>query len=150
MTRIRITVGLLMIVLALLFGGAGGYLIFRSQSLAENLRQSWRSADASCLANMERIGPLEPSGTSVTVRTSVARDWRVTLMDTSSVVAACPTRRMTYFCMGVDCVDPGSGTVPLEELFTTQANRENDPEARIARIRNAPINVVLRMTEVPR
>lgn len=143
--RKRIIIGAL-----LLIGSAGqaGLAWHFSNISADNERlaaTSWTKADALCLQAVETVGPPSEAGGLVTVSRPLAsdEDWRVALMDASSIIAHCSTRRMTYFCMGRACGE-------VTDRATTLSNLEEQLVAPSASdiLRTEPVKITFGLQEV--
>jgi hypothetical protein len=143
--RKRIIIGAL-----LLFGSAGqaGLAWHFSNISADNERlaaTSWTKADALCLEAAQTLGQLSEAGGLVTVIRPLTtdEDWRVALMDASSVIAHCSTRRMIYFCMGRACGE-------VTDRATTLSNLEEQLVAPSASdiLRTEPVKITFGLQEV--
>jgi len=143
--RKRIIIGALLLVGSV---GQAGLAWHLSNLSADNERlaaTAWTKADTLCREAVGLVGRVSELGGQVVVNTSIApgQDWRVALMDASSVISHCSTRRMTYFCMGRACGE-------VTDRATTLSNLEEQDVAPSASdiLRTEPVKITFRLQEV--
>jgi len=143
--RKRIIIGAL-----LCFGAVGqvGLAWHMTRISADNERLSataWTKADALCHQAVEQVGNVTEGIGFITANRALApgEDWRVALMDASSVISHCSTRRMTFFCMGRACGE-------ITDRATTLSNLEDQLVAPSASyiLRTEPVKISFRLQEV--
>jgi hypothetical protein len=143
--RKRVIVGALLLLGSL---GQAGLAWHLSSLAADNERlalTAWTKSDALCREAVGRVGEVTEQGGQLVVSRSLApeEDWRVALMDSSSVISHCSTRRMTYFCMGRACGE-------VTDRATTLSNLEDQLVAPSAAdiLRTEPVKITFRLMEV--
>lgn len=143
--RKRVIIGALLLLGAI---GQGGFAWHMSNISADNERlvaTSWTKADALCREAISGVGDLSESGGQLLVSTLLtpADDWRVALMNASSVISHCSTRKMTYFCMGRACGE-------VADRATTMSNLESQDVAPSASdiLKTEPVKILFRLQEV--
>lgn len=142
--RKRIIIGTLLLVGAI---GQAGLAWHLTRVAADNERLSataWTKADVLCQQAVEGVGTLNTAAGSLSVERALTpdEDWRVVLMDASTVIASCATRRMSYFCMGRACGD-------ITDRATTLSNLEEQLVAPSASdiLRTEPVKITFRLQE---
>lgn len=142
--RKRIIIGALLVVGAI---GQAGLAWHLTRVAADNERLSataWTKADTLCQQAASGIGTLSTGGGAISVDRplSPGEDWRVVLMDASSVIASCATRRMSYFCMGRACGE-------VTDRATTLSNLEEQLVSPSASdiLRTEPVKITFRLQE---
>jgi hypothetical protein len=143
--RKRIIIGALLLVGSL---GQAGLAWHLSNIAADNERlaaTSWTKADTLCREAVGVVGEVSDMGGQIAVNKALRpdEDWRVALMDASSVIAHCSTRRMTYFCMGRACGE-------VTDRSATLSNLEQQDVAPSASdiLRTEPVKITFRLQEV--
>lgn len=143
--RKRVIIGSFLLIGAL---GQAGLAWHLSSLSADNERQAataWTKADTLCREAVDTVGQVEEvAGQFVVERTLTPEvDWRVALMDASSVISHCSTRRMTYFCMGRACGD-------VTDRATTLSNLDAQDVAPSAAdiLRTEAVKILFRLQEV--
>ena len=143
--RKRVIIGAL-----LLLGSAGqaGLAWHMSKLAADNERlvaTAWTKADTLCREAVAGVGELSEIGGQLVVNKVLTpeEDWRGALMNASSVISHCSTRRMTYFCMGRACGE-------VTDRATTLSNLEEQDVAPSASdiLRTEPVKILFRLQEV--
>lgn len=145
--RKRVIIGVL-----LLLGAAGqaGLAWHLSNMSADNERlvaTAWTKADGLCREAVSGVGDLSEAGGQLVVNKVLGpdEDWRVALMNASSVISHCSTRRMTYFCMGRACGEVTDRATTLSNL------EEQDVAPSVSDIlRTEPVKILFRLQEVRR
>lgn len=143
--RKRVIIGALLVVGAI---GQAGLAWHLSSLTADNERlalTAWTKADALCREAVGRVGEVTEEAGQIVVSRALTpeEDWRVALMDSSSVISHCSTRRMTYFCMGRACGE-------VTDRATTLSNLEEQLVAPSAAdiLRTEPVKISFRLQEV--
>lgn len=143
--RKRVIIGALLLIGA---AGQAGLAWHMSNIAADNERlakTSWTKADTLCREAVATVGDLSEAGGQLVVNRVVLpeEDWRVALMNASSVISHCSTRRMTYFCMGRACGE-------VTDRATTLSNLEDQDVAPSASdiLRTEPVKILFRLQEV--
>ena len=140
--RWRFVTGLFLIVVALGQTGLAVFALGQAHDGENRVQVAWVKTDGQCRTAAAEIGTVTDIGTSMSVQKVVlpGEDWRVALMDASSVISYCSTRRMTYFCMGRDC----SGDVDAQ---TNLENQEVTP-SRTELLRSEPVQMSFKLLEI--
>jgi len=143
--RKRVIIGALLLLGAM---GQGGLAWHMSNIAADNERlvaTSWTKADALCREAVSEVGDMSELGGQLEVNKVLMpdEDWRIALMNASSVISHCSTRRMTYFCMGRACGE-------VTDRATTLSNLEEQDVAPSASdiLRTEPVKILFRLQEV--
>lgn len=143
--RKRVIIGALLLIGSV---GQGGLAWHMSNIAADNERlaaTSWTKADTICREAVAEVGELSEVGGQLVVNKVVLpeEDWRVALMNASSVISHCSTRRMTYFCMGRACGE-------VTDRATTLSNLEEQevPPSAADLLRTEPVKILFRLQEV--
>jgi hypothetical protein len=143
--RKRIIIGALLLAGSVAQVGLAWHM---SNIAADNERlaaTSWTKADTLCREAVGFVGEVSEEGGQIVVNKAFIsdEDWRVALMDASSVIAHCYTRRMTYFCMGRACGE-------VTDRATTLSNLEEQNVAPSASdiLRTEPVKITFRLQEV--
>jgi hypothetical protein len=143
--RKRVIIGAFLILGAAAQAGLAWHL---SNIAADNERlaaTAWTKADSLCRAAVSGVGEVSEAGTQLVVNRTLlpGEDWRVALMDASSVISHCATRRMTYFCMGRACGE-------VTDRAATLTNLEEQDVAPTASeiLRTEPVKILFRLQEV--
>jgi hypothetical protein len=143
--RKRVIIGALLLLGA---GAQAGLAWYLSGISADNERlaaTSWVKADALCREAVSGVGDLSEAGGQIGVNRALMpdEDWRVALMNASSVISHCSTRRMTYFCMGRACGEVIDGATTLSNLEA----QDVAPSASDV-LRTEPVKILFRLQEV--
>ncbi len=143
--RTRVVIGALLLAGAIGQGGLAWHLTGISGENGRVAELAWGKADANCREAVSRVGGLTEEGPQLRVdRTLTPQDdWRVALMDASSVISHCSTRRMVYFCMGRAC-EPPPGTMRANLSLEEQQLAPSPKEV----ILTDPIRISFRLQEV--
>lgn len=143
--RGRVITGLLLGLTAFAQAGLAWHMTERAAEAERLAATSWTKADGLCRQAVGRIGPVsEVAGELVVSRSLLpGEDWRVALMDASSVISHCSTRTMSYFCMGRACGDAGDQTTALSSLEEQQV-----APSQAELLRTQPIRILFRLQEV--
>jgi hypothetical protein len=143
--RKRIIIGALLALGAL---GQAGLAWNMTRLAADNERlaaTAWTKADALCRQAVEKVGTVTEGTGFFTANRALTpdEDWRVVLMDASSVISHCSTRRMTFFCMGRACGE-------ITDRATTLSNLEEQLVAPSPSdiLRTEPVKISFRLQEV--
>lgn len=143
--RTRAVIGVLLVLGSFAQVGMSWHL---SRIAADNGKlalSAWAKADRLCRDAVDSLGQVAERGEEILVTRSLStgEDWRVALMDVSSVVSHCSTRRMTYFCMGRACGEFSDPTAALSNL----ENQAITPTASEI-LGREPVKISLRLQEV--
>lgn len=143
--RKRVIIGALLLIGSAVQGGLAWHV---SNLAADNERlvaTSWAKADALCREAVSSVGEISEIGGQIVVSKflTLEEDWRVSLMNASSVISHCSTRRMTYFCMGRACGD-------VTDRAATLSNLEEQDVAPSTSdlLRTEPVKVIFRLQEL--
>lgn len=109
--RKRTIAGLVFICAGLFQCAISGYVVHEIFSMDAMAEAAWQRNDAQCKTALRTVGEVKTAGATVEVRMTDYGDWKQALGRASSVIAYCPTREMTYFCIGSTC----EGQLPAPE-----------------------------------
>lgn len=143
--RARVIIGGLLIAGAIGQAGLAWHLTRISSENARVAELAWEKADTGCREAVGRVGTLTEEGVQLRVDRVIrpGEDWRVALMDASSVISHCSTRRMIYFCMGRAC-EPPAGVAPAPLTLEEQQLAPSPKEV----ILTEPVRMSFRLQEV--
>lgn len=146
----RIVQGLMLLAAGCVFGCVGVLIVYAAQDQTRLAEQSFQRAEDTCRdatnALVRSVGGQgavkelkDGAAWEVTLRT--VGDKRMALADSSTVITACPTRALEYFCLGSACA-PQDNRLPHagrqnSSLSMRLALRPEVPLERTARL-NAP------------
>jgi hypothetical protein len=108
----RIVQGLILLAAGIVFGIVGVLIIYAAQDQTRLTEQSFQRAEDSCRDSANALvravggqGLIKEikSGESWEISLRSIGDKRMALADSSTVVTACPTRALEYFCLGPAC-----------------------------------------------
>jgi hypothetical protein len=143
--RKRVIIGVLLTLGAFAQAGLSWHLTRVSADNERLTATAWKKADVLCKQAVEQIATVQEVGGAYVANRSLTpdEDWRVALMDASSVISNCSTRRMTSFCMGRACGE-------ITDRATTLSNLEDQLVAPSASdiLRTEPVKISFRLQEV--
>ena len=143
--RWRMITGLLLTFGSLALAGLSFYLVTAAHNAEDSAAESWEQADLLCIQSLDELGEVSRPGNRVEFRGTMApdEDWRVALMNASSVISYCSTRQMVQFCMGRGCEFDQSRAVVLEDMS------DQTPVAPSTEVlRNEPVKIQFALIEV--
>lgn len=103
--RKRIIIGVLLCLGAAAQAGLAWHILNIAQDNKRLVEISHKKSDDLCRESVMDIGNFSENSDVFTIDYVLMpeEDWRVALMNASSVISRCSTRRMSYFCMGRSC-----------------------------------------------
>lgn len=109
--RKRTLAGVIFIVAGFAQTGIAGYVVHQTFEMEAMAEAAWQRNDARCKTALRTVGEVTDAGATVQVKMSGYGDWKKAMGQASAVIAYCPTRELTYFCIGSTC----EGQLPAPE-----------------------------------
>jgi hypothetical protein len=143
--RWRLVTGLLLTLGSLAMGGLAIYLVTSAHDAEDRAASSWDRADLLCIQSLDEIGDVTRPANRIEFRGTLepGEDWRVALMNASSVISYCSTRQMSYFCMGRGCEFDQSRAVVLDDM-----SDQTPVVASTEAMRTEPVKIQFHLIEV--
>lgn len=143
--RWRLLAGLFLTFGSLLILGLSLYLVTSAHDAQARVDDSWEKADIMCRTSLSEYGEVDAVGGRLIVRQKMSNtdDWRVALMNASSLISYCPTRQMSYFCMGRGCAFDQSKRIDIDEI-----DDQSPVIPMVEAMRKEPVKIHFQLIEV--
>lgn len=143
--RWRLVTGLLLTFGSMAMTGLAVYVVTSAHNAEKRAASSWASADLLCIQSLDELGVVTQPSDRIEFRSTLEDydNWRVSLMNASSVISYCSTRQMAYFCMGRGCEYDQSRAVLLDDM-----SEQTPVAASTEAMRAEPIKVQFHLMQV--